>query len=160
MARKAKGSQRTPGQILLRALLFVYAVLMLWLLFGQRLGTQDYGSYTQQLADNLNLEPLKTVRLYLHLLEGSQSAYLVRHAFVNLVGNVVMFVPLGYLLCGVYPKQRNFFFFLLCVTAMILVVEGVQYVTLLGSCDVDDLILNLAGAIMGWCIRKWIRFRK
>ena len=133
---------------------------MLWLLFGQRLGAQDYGNYTQQLENNLNLEPLKTIRLYLRLLEGSESAYLVRHAFINLVGNVVMFIPLGYLLWGVFPKQRKIFTFLLCVTAMILVVEAVQYVTLLGSCDVDDLILNLMGAIIGWCARKWIRFRK
>jgi len=160
VARKAKRSQRTPGQILLRAAFFIYCLLMLWLLFGQRLGTQDYGSYTQQLADNLNLEPLKTIKLYLRLLQRSESAYLVRHAFINLVGNVVMFVPLGYLLCGVFPKQRKFFMFLLCVTALILVVEGVQYITLLGSCDVDDLLLNLAGAILGWCIRKWIRFKK
>ena len=160
MARKASKAQSSPGQILLRAAFFIYCLLMLWLLFGQRLGAQDYGSYTQQLADNLNLEPLKTVRLYLWLLEESESAYLVRHAFINLVGNVVMFVPLGYLLCGVFPKQRNFFAFFLCVTALILVVEAVQYVTLLGSCDIDDLILNLAGAIVGWCARKWIRIKK
>jgi len=47
VARKAKRSQRTPGQILLRAAFFIYCLLMLWLLSGQRLGTQDYGSYTQ-----------------------------------------------------------------------------------------------------------------
>ena len=160
MARKAKQAQRTPGQILLRAAFFIYCILMLWLLFGQRLGVQDYGSYKEQLAANLNLEPLKTIKLYLRLLTGSESAYLVRHAFINLVGNVVMFIPLGYLLCGVFPKQRKFFVFFFCVTAMILAVEAVQYVTLLGSCDVDDLILNLIGAIIGWCARKWIRFRK
>lgn len=160
MARKASKTNRSSGQILLRTAFFIYCLLMLWLLFGQRLGAQDYGGYTQQLADNLNLEPLKTIRLYLWLLGKSDSAYLVRHAFINLVGNVVMFIPLGYLLCGVFPKQRKFFMFLLCVTALILIVEGVQYVTLLGSCDVDDVILNLTGAIIGWCIRKWIRLRK
>ena len=160
MARKGSKTQRTSGQILLRAAFFIYCLMMLWLLFGQRLGNQDYGSYAQQLANNLNLEPLKTIKLYLRLLRRSESAYLVRHAFINLVGNVVMFVPLGYLMCGVFPKQRKFFVFLLCVTAMILVVEAVQYVTLLGSCDIDDLILNLAGAIIGWCARKWIRIKK
>ena len=159
MARKAGKTQRSPGQILLRTAFFIYCLLMLWLLFGQRLGAQDYGSYTQQLADNLNLEPLKTIKLYLHLLQRSESAYLVRHAFINLVGNVVMFIPLGYLLCGVFPRQRRFFMFLLCVTALILVVEAVQYVTLLGSCDVDDLILNLLGAMIGWCTKKWIRIK-
>ena len=136
----------------MRFLFLLYAAGMIWLLFGQRWGKETYRA--------INTEPFETIKLYWWILKNSQSTALLTHAFVNLVGNVVMFVPLGYLLCGVFPKQRKFFMFLLCVTALILVVEGVQYITLLGSCDVDDLLLNLAGAILGWCIRKWIRFKK
>ena len=35
---------------------------------------------------------------------------------------------------------------------MVASVEGVQYFTQTGSCDVDDLILNVLGAIAIWLI--------
>lgn len=129
---------------------FLYSVLMLWLLFGQRFGENIAGTYEQALAANLNLIPFATVRLYIDLLTGGYSAYLVQHAFINLAGNVLMFVPLGIFLPGIWQKMRKFFLFLLCVIGMILAVELVQLVTLLGSCDVDDLILNLVGAALGF----------
>ena len=37
---------------------------------------------------------------------------------------------------------------------LICVIELVQLVTALGSCDVDDLILNLPGILLGWVIHK------
>lgn len=150
-----KAQKRTAGQIFLRLLFILYGVAMLWLLFGQRIGSEMfYGNYAVQLENNINLTPFVTIKLYLRLLENSTNAALLRHSVINLVGNVVMFIPLGIFLPGIFIKKANFFKFFLVVAVMIVLVELVQLFTLLGSCDVDDLILNLAGAIIGYMLWK------
>lgn len=144
----AKQEKRTPGEIFLRLGFLLYAAAMLWLLFGQRLGS---GIYEQQLADSINLTPFATINMYLKMLHSSK-AYLVRHAFINLVGNVVMFIPLGFFQPYLSAKLRAFWKTLLSTFCLILLIEVVQYFTFLGTCDIDDLMLNLAGAAAGYGI--------
>lgn len=142
------------GQILARLAFVCYCGWMLWLLFGQRLGTEVYA---QQLALSINLKPLATVGRYLALLERRPSAALVRHAIVNLAGNVVMFIPLGFFLPCIFIRLRGFFRTALAALLLILAVELVQYFTMLGTCDIDDLILNMTGVFVGfliWCVMR------
>lgn len=154
--KKEKG--RTTGQMWLRFFFLVYGAAMLWLLFGQRIGEGvSYLDYRGQLENNINLTPFVTLRLYWRILQNSTNAALLRHAVINLVGNVVMFVPLGIFLPGIFLKNANFFKVFFCVAGMIILVEIVQFFSLLGSLDVDDLILNLLGASVGyifWRISK------
>ena len=65
---------------------------------------------------------------------------------------MVLFIPIGFLLPRIWPKLRNFFLFVLVCTASILLVESVQLFALLGSFDVDDIILNLGGMITGYIL--------
>lgn len=127
-----------------RTLFLVYSGLMLLLLF-HRTGYDQLRS---------NLIPFHTIALYWKLL--SRPAFR-QSAIINLVGNVVMFIPLGFLLPRVSGKQNRAWKVLLTTTVIITLVELIQYVTLLGSCDIDDLILNLAGAAMGYILHKVIR---
>ena len=150
----SKHAERTPGQICARILFVVYGCLMLWLLFGQRVGQPVN-------PDNVNLIPLATLKLYLRIVRSTKDAQLLRHAFINLAGNVVMFVPLGWFLPVIWKKYRNFFPCVLCLLLVILLVEGIQYLTGLGSCDVDDVILNVVGGILGcWLCRIFTKNRK
>lgn len=149
----------------------IYCLGMLWLLFD-RTGAAEGVSYWDQVQKNLNLTPLHTIRNYWHVLTNrayytekwgfaSVYEYHARHAFLNLVGNVVMFVPLGYFLPRLFPRLRNLLVFLLAFLGLLAAVELTQLFTLLGSCDVDDLILNLAGAWIGWCgCLLWRREKK
>ena len=143
MAAKGK---RSRGQILLRMAFVAYVVWMLWLLFGQRLGTEIY---SQELARSMNLQPLATIKHFLKLLE-SDSPGLVTHAKINLAGNVVLFLPPGWLLPHIWKRYQNFFrFFFTCLGA-ILAIEVTQLLTLLGSFDVDDVILNMTALVIGY----------
>ena len=63
-----------------------------------------------------------------------------------------MFIPLGFGLPWVYKRLRRFWKTLLTAAGLIVCVELVQLVTLLGHCDVDDLILNLIGVSMGYLL--------
>jgi len=153
MGRKKPSGKNTDA--LLRGLFFLYCLVMVWLLFGQRFSADIEGGYSQGVPVSINLIPFATVRLYWQLLTTSSNTYLVQHAFINLAGNVLMFVPLGVCIPALWRKERNFFLFFLTVALVIAAVEGVQLLTRLGSCDIDDFLLNMVGALLGyvvWCL--------
>lgn len=124
---------------------------MLWLLFGQRIGSGLTDGYYDTILKRTNLIPFATIIHHIDLL-GSKYIELARHAAINLIGNVVMFIPLGFFLPSIWPKFRFYLKFMLAVFLTITSVELIQLVTLLGSMDIDDLILNLAGASIGFLI--------
>lgn len=130
----------------------LYCAAMLWLLFD-RTGYDAGLPYAEQLK--YNLLPFKTIGRFLRLLGGPQGG-LRTHAFINLAGNVVMFIPLGFFLPLLWKKQRKFWRTLLSTAGIILLVELTQMFTLVGSCDTDDLILNLLGAAIGYGFYKII----
>ena len=140
--------------LLAGAAFLVYGLLMLYLLFGQRMGQIPAGTYWQHIRSNINLRPLETMRRFWWVLRNSTDSVALRHAVVNLAGNVVMFVPLGFLAPCIWVKLRKFGWHFLYMVLIIVSVEVLQLITLLGSCDVDDLILNLVGTTIGFVIWK------
>ena len=127
----------------------VYCAAMAWLLFGQRLGAAWMDSLAGS-PGQLNLRPFAMIRHFLRLIALSDKPALIRSAMVNLAGNVAVFVPMGVFLPLLWRPMRKLWLFLPAFMALIAAVEGVQYVTALGVCDVDDLILNTAGGLIGW----------
>lgn len=76
--------------------------------------------------------------------------------FINIVGNILMFVPFGFLGI-VFPKLRDFKTLILHFVFAIVVVESLQYFTRLGVFDIDDIILNTLGVSVGfWIYRMFI----
>ena len=141
--------RKSPTIKIWRRLLFVaYCLVMLWLLF---IKNRQAGADWSQMGQNMNLIPLKTVKLYLNVFRDPHLAYLIPHAIVNLAGNVVMFIPLGFFLAAEYAPKFRFWKVLLTTLGVICIVEVAQLLLLVGSCDVDDLLLNLAGSLLG-CI--------
>ena len=71
--------------------------------------------------------------------------------------NVVMFVPFGYLIPAMNPdklRKCSFVFWggLMCST----VIEGVQMVCSLGQSDIDDIIANTIGSVIGYVVIRGI----
>ena len=98
-------------QTLWRFLFVLYCGVMLWLLFGRSSGWTDGLSYREQLEQNVNLQPFYTIGNYLYVLKTGADPYLAGHCFINLAGNVLLFIPAGWLLPRLWNKQRNFFRF-------------------------------------------------
>lgn len=144
------------GKRLVRVGFGCYCLLMLWLLFGQRIAGWSGMDYWEQVQGNLNLMPFRTIRNYIHVGLRITNGPLFRHIVINLLGNVVMFVPLGFFLPGVFPSFRSFRRCIVRACLIIVGIELVQLFTLLGSLDVDDLILNGISAAMGYGIWSWI----
>ena len=142
----------------LRLLFAAYCLLMLWLLYGQRMGQSSGKPYWTELRDNLLLEPLDTIRRFWWVLRHSTNQAQIRHAVVNLAGNVIMFVPLGIFAPILWKRTGKLGWHLLTMTLIIVAVELTQLFTLLGTCDVDDLLLNLVGTTIGFLLWKlWQR---
>lgn len=69
----------------------------------------------------------------------------------NLVGNMIIFIPLGFLLPILIEKFRKITILLLVSLGFSLSFETIQLLyPMLGSFDVDDLILNTFGALLGY----------
>ena len=133
----------------------LYCAAMGYLLFGREEAPPGL-PYAEQMRLRLNLTPLHTIRRQLHLLSDLERPWLIRHSAINLLGNVILFIPLGIFLPMLAEKLRKFRKTLLCAAGLITAVELAQVLTLLGRCDIDDLILNLLGAAVGYGLYKWI----
>lgn len=72
----------------------------------------------------------------------------VSYLILNLLGNLCILMPLSLFLPILWKKQRKFYVFLPTVLLIGIGIEGTQFLTMRGSCDVDDVILNVGGAII------------
>ena len=72
-------------------------------------------------------------------------------SYANLVGNVVIFIPFGFFMPWA-SRIRSFFLTTIYSFGFSLVIELFQLVTKVGSFDVDDLLLNTIGGIIGFVL--------
>ena len=72
--------------------------------------------------------------------------------FLNLACNVAGFLPFGFFLPVVSERLTGFFSVTIQGALFSLLIESVQLVTRSGVFDVDDLVLNTAGAAFGWLL--------
>lgn len=73
--------------------------------------------------------------------------------FLNIVCNVVVFVPFGYM-GWVFSPLKSFSLLLPIFVLGIVFIELIQYFTGLGTADIDDVILNTVGMSSGYiCFR-------
>ncbi|MDG4655343.1 VanZ family protein [Ectobacillus antri] len=104
-----------------------------------------------------NLIPFETIGTYLT----NFHHYNFNTWFYNTFGNVLLFMPLGILLPLIFTKIGGIKQLILASFIGILTIEFVQYFTLLGVFDIDDIILNLLGVVLGFCIlSQFTKFRK
>ena len=77
---------------------------------------------------------------------------------VDPLGNVIAFIPFGFMIPIVSLKNRVFFRTVGLTFLLSLFIECIQLITRVGSFDVDDLILNTLGGIIGHII-FWIMYQ-
>ena len=69
--------------------------------------------------------------------------------FLNLAGNIIAFVPFGFFITPVLNGRTGFKEAVMLSFDVSLLVELIQLVTRVGSFDVDDLLLNTLGGLIG-----------
>ena len=80
------------------------------------------------------------------------------NVMINLVGNVVAFIPFGALIRWVINRSVRWYHVMGYTFLFSLSVELLQLIAKVGDFDVDDLILNTFGGLLGffvYCILRW-----
>lgn len=92
------------------------------------------------------LIPFKTITFYISRVQAVHDWF-----FKNLAANIIMFIPYG-LLSPVFVKEGKNVFLKVLVTGCLLsiFIEVLQYVMAIGQCDIDDVILNVLGVLIGF----------
>lgn len=137
-------------------LFILFITNLIYLLFFDRdYGRRQINAY-YPLADyiqyNVNLMPFESITLYLVALrDGTLTWQMVS---LNLIGNTVVFMPFAYFLPIFFKLQRRWYIFLVTLLLVVTSVEILQVVTRTGSGDIDDLILNVFGAMIAYIVMK------
>lgn len=90
-----------------------------------------------------NFLPFRTILSYLR----GEPTWSI--AILNLVGNIALLVPIGFLVPFIYRKvtwQKSF----ALAVAIGLAIEGMEVVFGVGIFDIDDVILNALGVMLGY----------
>lgn len=74
------------------------------------------------------------------------------HAFF--IENIIMFLPFGVLMPILFPRMRRFSCCVLAGFACSCAIEIAQYLTQRGFLQLDDIMTNTAGTLVGWFIWK------
>jgi len=101
------------------------------------------------MSETTNLIPFATINRYLSVLDRPSGLGLFIY---NIVGNAVILIPFGYLFPIVSKLMKRWWAFVLAALIFILIMEILQYVTMSGTFDVDDILLNFVGAIIGYLL--------
>ena len=100
---------------------------------------------------SINLVPFRTILGYL----GGQESFKI--ATTNILGNICLFGPLGFFIPLLFNERKGLVKTLAISLIISVSFEFIQYQFNLGSCDIDDIILNIFGAMIGFVAYKFIR---
>ncbi|EUJ50972.1 VanZ family protein [Paenilisteria rocourtiae] len=103
----------------------IYFAIMMGLLFGKASGAQGFSMDTFGFVDT----------------------FLAGNLRVITIGNVLAFVPIGFLMKKLSPLMALF-----SAGILIFIVEGLQYALHVGYFDTGDLFLNVSGIMFGYVI--------
>jgi glycopeptide antibiotics resistance protein len=153
---------RKFARVLLWTAFAVYSAAVFGILFlGNRGSRFPYDSVWEYMKYSVQLIPFNTIFGYVE--EVIAHRWMLGLAIRNVLGNFILFYPMGIFLPCLFRSVRTVKKSLLISLCTILSVEIVQLVFRLGIFDIDDLILNMAGWILGFLtlsipmIRKYMK---
>lgn len=106
----------------------------------------DREAFGDYLETNTNIIPFATIKLFIKGYLNNNLSLLA--TIVNLLGNFAAFMPLPFFIRLFFGNKIGTFKMLLSVLFSVAVIELLQLAFLTGSCDIDDVILNVSGAMI------------
>ena len=73
---------------------------------------------------------------------------------------MLLFIPLGLFPPLLHEKMGRFWKTILLAAGIVTMVELLQMLLLVGTCDIDDLLLNVLGAALGYGLYRLARHQK
>ena len=142
-----------PMKINLYIFFGLYLILLITLTLFDSLWLRNGFNFSgfDNIQDRINLVPFKTIMTFVKEFD---SMYSTSQIMLNLFGNVCAFMPMALFLLLLFKRQNKAFQFVITLTLMILGIEFLQLITGSGRFDIDDLILNLFGAVLVYLLFK------
>lgn len=155
LKKETKKKIRTLGMILF--LIYIFS-LVYFLFFAE-----SYGRVAEIDREyRYNLVPFVEIRRFWTYRE--QLGFFA--VFTNIFGNVIGFIPFGFILPVISNYTRSCSFIAIAGFTLSMCVEVIQLIAKVGSFDVDDLILNTVGAVIGYIlfticnrVRRWLHMK-
>lgn len=130
--------------VFLYGVFICYILFLIKLLFLSRVSLFELFDSQRTSFRSINIIPFYSITEYM----SGSTASLKRFAFSNLVGNIVIFIPLGIYL-PLLKKDKRVIINLLFIFIVSLFVEIIQGLLGIGASDIDDIILNCLGGWVG-----------
>ncbi|WP_018751724.1 VanZ family protein [Paenibacillus sanguinis] len=129
--------------VMLMGQVILFKTLPLDSLFHERLNT----------IRSVNMIPFRTIGQ--SLVQGAMDS---GQLMENIGGNILIFIPLG-LFVAFIARRWSFWGQIAVVLGISLLFEISQYVFALGSSDIDDVLLNITGGVLGIGLYLWLENR-
>ena len=135
--------------------IFLLVTLTLFDQYFGRSGVNNILKWDSDLLNNyikhsVNIVPFTGIIGYIKgFFTGSMAKSVV---ITNIIGNIVAFMPFALFLPFLFNKMKSFKWFISVMCAVVLSVELLQILMLTGTCDIDDIIVNVDGACMAFGI--------
>lgn len=115
-----------------------------------RLFFYAYGQYFRFYQNEIryNFIPFKTILSYIIGI----SKYKLDVWFFNLFGNILAFMPMGFLLPIIFHSLQSFKRITTITFLISSFLEMIQFLLKLGITDIDDVILNTLGGLLGYLL--------
>jgi hypothetical protein len=135
----------------MKLLFIIYMCVLVYVVFfAEAMGRTPQDGYVY------NLTPLKEIKRFMKYIWDNDA--LGRVARLNIFGNIIAFIPFGIYLPYTSESKLGFISTFLYTFSLSLTIELVQLITKVGSCDVDDIILNALGGVIGYIL--WYIYTK
>lgn len=130
--------------VILYAVLVCYIILLCKILFFSRISFSELFNSQRDIERSINLIPFYSIGGFLF----SSSDTVRSFSFGNVVGNIMIFAPIGAYL-ALFKKDKKTLTNLLFVFIASLLTETIQGLFAIGTADIDDIILNCLGGLAG-----------
>ena len=135
----------------MKLLFIIYMCVLVYVVFfAEAMGRTPQDGYVY------NLTPLKEIKRFMKYIWDNDA--LGGAARLNIFGNIIAFMPFGIYLPYTSESKLGFISTFLYTFSLSLTIELVQLITKVGSCDVDDIILNTLGGVIGYIL--WYIYTK
>lgn len=132
-------------------IIYFFALAIILFLGSRGFQFEDL-SLLQYIQQSSNLVPFSTISLYIQAInDGTMN---IAIPIQNLLGNFILFMPMGIYLPFFFKKLNKVGSFMISMVGILIIIEGAQLLTRRGSFDIDDFLLNLVGALVGFAIWK------
>ncbi len=129
---------------------FVRGLLLYYLFFIGTVVFFDGFFFNRSWGAQTNIKLFDSINLFFKMATQGNTL----KALGNLVGNAILFAPMGILLPLVHPVFKKWSVFIVTILILVSSVEYTQYRLARGSADVDDIVLNFIGAMITYSFMK------